>query len=117
MCKSTLSLLFGLSLVTASAMANDIDFIDEKTMDVISNEQDAAEVDIPTISLETEPASEPMADATEQRNEAQERSTDAQTDLEQAVAEMREIRNENVEERCNDLREETKRELVMHEEM
>lgn len=114
---STLALLLGLSLASASALAHDSDSIDEATMDVISNEQDAAEVDIPTISLEMEPASEPLADATEQRNEVQERTVDAKANLDLAVAEMREVRNENVEERCNDLREDTKRELVRHEEM
>jgi hypothetical protein len=113
----TITLLFGLSLATGATLANDIDFIDETTMDVISNEQDAAEVDIPTISLEMEPASEPLADATEQRNEVQERTIDAKAGMDLALIEMREIRNENVEERCNDLREETKRELVRHEEM
>ncbi len=114
---STLTLLLGLSLVTGTALANDTDLIDEATMDVISNEQDAAEVDIPTISLEMEPSSEPLADATELRNEIQERTIDAKAELDLAMAEMREVRNENVEERCNDLREETKRELVRHEEM
>jgi hypothetical protein len=114
---STLTLLLGLSLATGTALANDTDVIDEATMDVISNEQDAAEVDIPTISLEMEPASEPLADATELRNEIQERTIDAKAELDLAMAEMREVRNENVEERCNDLREDTKRELVLHEAM
>ncbi len=114
---STLTLLLGLSLATGTALAHESDLIDEATMDVISNEQDAAEGDIPTISLEMEPASEPLADATEQRNEMQERTIDAKANMDLVVAEMREIRNENVEERCNDLREETKREIVRHEEM
>ena len=64
-----------------------------------------------------EPASEPLADATEQQIEEQERTIDEEANLNLAVIEMNEVRNENTGERCNDLRVDTKLEIVRHEDM
>lgn len=108
----SLSAALSLLALVPLAQAHDETFIDEATLEVVSNEQDAADVSIPTISLETESASLPLADATEVRTEAKERTIP--DDITIAVAEMREVANENVSERCNDLRVDTKRELTLH---
>ena len=110
MFKRNTAIIFGMGLAVSvgAAQADEIDAIGEVTIDVISYEQDAMDVDIPTYSLETEPESEPLADATQQRNEEQERTIDESANLEVGLAEMSEVRNENREERCNDLREDTK---------
>lgn len=107
----------GLAVSASTTYAHDSDSIYEATIDVISNDQDPMDIDIPTISLETEPESEALSDSTQQRIEEQERAIEDSANFEAGLAAMLEIRNENREEQCNDLRVDTQLQHVLHETM